>query len=155
MENWQTEESVDSLGIQVPNKRSVLLTVVCILTWVGCAFPFILTGMSFFSSDLRKVFVGVSNYSGAWFFLNWIVFPGLCSLGAVFLFNLKRWGFWIYCLGQIPPIIYSVYSVIALTKNLGSGMFFGLLWNCFSIAFIVVYAIEMKKLSVGRVSSDF
>lgn len=155
MENWQTEESVDSLGVQLQNKRSVLLTVVCILTWVGCAFPFVFTGMAFLSSDLAKAFGDTDKYSGAWFFLEWLVFPVLCSLGAVFMFRLKRWGFWIYCLGQIPPVIFSVYMIIGLTKSLGPGVFFGLLWNCLSIAFIVIYAVEMNKLSRKPVSTDF
>lgn len=155
MENWQTEESVDSLGVQLQHKRSILLTVVCILTWVGCAFPFVLTGMSLLSSDLKNAFAGINNYSGAWFFLSWLVFPVLCSLGAVFMFRLKRWGFWIYCLGQVPPIIFSVYTIVSLTKSLGSGMFFGILWNCLSIAFVIVYASEMKKMSRKPVSTDF
>jgi hypothetical protein len=155
MESWQTEESVDSLGVQLQNKRSVLLTVLCILTWIGCAFPLVLTGMSILSSDLAKAFVDTNTYSGAWFFLDWLVFPSLCTLGAILMFRLKRWGFWIYCLGQVPPLVYSVYMIIGLTKSLGSGVFFGLLWNCISIAFIVMYAVEMNKLSRKPVSTDF
>jgi hypothetical protein len=155
MENWQTEESVDSLGVRLQNKRSVLLTVLCILTWIGCAFPLVLTGMSFLSSDLKKAFVDTDASSGAWFFLDWLVFPGLCTLGAILMFRLKRWVFWIYCLGQVPPLVYSVYMIIGLTKSLGSGVFFGLLWNCISIAFVVMYAAEMNKLSRKPVSTDF
>lgn len=155
MENWQTEDSVDSLGVQLQNKRSVLLTVLCILTWIGCAFPFVLTGMSFLSSDLTKAFIDTDKYSETWFFLDWLIFPSLCTLGAIFMFRLKRWGFWIYCLGQIPPLVFSVYMIIGMTKSLGSGVFFGLLWNCLSIAFIVVYAAEMNKLSRKPVSTDF
>lgn len=155
MENWQTEESVDSLEVQLKNKRSILLTVACILTWIGCAFPLIITGISFFSTNLIKAFVGTNLYSGIWFFVNWLVFPLLCSFGAILMFRLKRWGFWIYCSGQIPPVVYSVYTVISLTKSIGSGVFFGLLWNCLSIAFVVIYAVEMNKLSRKPVSTDF
>ncbi len=155
MENWRTEEAVDSLEVQLKNRRSIVLTVVCILTWVGCGIPFILSTISFFSSDLVKAFADTDKYSGAWYFLDWLVFPVLCALGAFFMFRLKRWGFWIYCAGQIPPIIFSVYMVISLTKSLGSGVFFGLLWNCLSIAFVVVYAVEMNKLSRKPISTDF
>jgi hypothetical protein len=155
MENWQTEESVDSLGVQLKNKRSILLTVVCILTWIGCGFPLVMAGLSFFSSDLSKAFANTDRYSGVWYFLEWFIFPILCALGAVFMFQLKRWGFWIYCLGQIPPTLFSIYTVIGLTHSLGSGVFFGLLWNCLSIAFVIVYATEMNKLSRKPISTDF
>lgn len=155
MESWRTEEAVDSLEVSLKNRRTIALTVVCILTWVGCVIPLTINAMAFLSSDLTKAFVNTGKYFGIWFFLDWFVFPALCALGAIFMFRLKRWGFWIYCLGQIPPIIYSVYSIIGMTKSLGSGMFFGLLWNCLSIAFIVIYAVEMNKLSRKPISTDF
>ncbi len=155
MESWRTEEAVDSLEVQLKDRRSIVLTVVCILTWVGCGIPFTINAIAFFKTDLTKLFVDTSKSSGIWFFLDWFIFPALCALGAIFMFRLKRWGFWIYCAGQIPPIIYSVYMVISLTKSLGSGVFFGLLWNCLSIAFVVVYAVEMKKLSRKPISTDF
>lgn len=155
MENWKTEESVDSLGVQLKNRRSILLTVICILTWIGCGFPLIISMLSLFNSDLSKAFANVDRYSGIWFFLEWFIFPSLCALGAIFMFQLKRWGFWIYCLGQIPPVVFSIYMTIGLTKSLGSGVFFGLLWNCFSIAFVILYATEMNKLSRKPISTDF
>ncbi len=155
MESWQTEEAVDSLEVQLKNRRSIALTVVCILTWVGCGLPFTFTLLSFLSVDLTKAFVDADKYSGIWFFLNSFIFPVLCALGAIFMFRLKRWGFWIYCIGQIPPVIFSIYSVMSITKSLGSGMFFGLLWNCLSIAFVVIYAVEMNKLSRKPISTDF
>lgn len=156
MESWRTEEAVDSLEVRLKNRRSIALTVVCILTWVGCGIPFALNLIAFFSTkDLTHAFLNTGKYSGIWFFLDWFVFPVLCALGAVFMFRLKRWGFWIYCLGQIPPIVFSVYSVIGMTRSLGSGVFFGLLWNCLSIGFVVFYAIEMNKLSRKPISTDF
>jgi hypothetical protein len=155
MENWSSEEAVDSLGVQLKNKRSILLTVVCILTWVGCAYTLVITGLALANSNVLKSFTGLDHYSGLWFFCNWLVFPILCSVGALLMFLLKRWGFWIYCLGQIPPVAYSIYAIIGLVKNLGPGIFFGLLMNCLSIGFIVIYAVEMNKLSRKPVSTDF
>lgn len=155
MESWRTEEAVDSLEISLKNRRSIALTVVCILTWVGCGIRFTLDLIAFNNVCLTKTFVDTDKYNGIWFLLNWFIFPVLCTVGAIFMFRLKRWGFWIYCLGQIPPVVFSVYTVVTITKNLGSGMFFGLLWNCLSIAFVVVYAVEMNKLSRKPVSTDF
>ncbi|MNK12913.1 hypothetical protein D3C87_309910 [compost metagenome] len=155
MENWQTEESVDSLGVQLQNKRSTLLIVACILTWVGCIFQLVYLGMSFFVSAVAKAFDGTDDQTDLWFLLRWLVPPILCALGAIFMFLLRRWGFWIYCLGEIPPVLYSIYLMIGLTKNPGSGVFFGLLLNVFSIAFVIIYALEMNKLGRKQVSTDF
>lgn len=155
MENWQTEESVDSLGVQPESKRSTLLTVACILTWVGCILQFLYLGMSYFLSALAAALIESDGFSGVWFIFQWLLPPILCTIGAIFMFMLKRWGFWIYCLGEIPPVLYSIYLMIRLTKNPGYGVFFGLLLNCFSIAFVIIYALEMNKLARKPVSTDF
>lgn len=156
MENWKTEESVDSLEIQLSNKRSILLLVICILTWVGSLYSFVMMLItSFTASAITRVFQDGSFATTYWYFILGTLGPILCSLGALFMFRLKRWGFWIYCLGEIPPVIYSVYTMLALTKSWGSGMFFGILANLFPMAFIVMYAIEMSKLSRKPVSTDF
>ena len=118
MESWRTEEAVDSLEISLKNRRSIALTVVCILTWVGCGIPFAINVLAFFSTDLTKAFVGTSNYSGWWFFLDWFVFPVMCALGAIFMFRLKRWGFWIYCAGKIQSILFSIYTKVGIKKEL-------------------------------------
>ncbi|AEA45391.1 hypothetical protein [Fluviicola taffensis] len=155
MENWKTEESVDSLGVVVRNKRSLLLTVLCILTWVACGTYLMILLFSLSNSNLQRAFSNTSTSANTWFFFNSFVFPFCCALGAIFMFLLKRWGFWIYCIGQIPPIIYSIYSIVGMSGVFGSYMFFGLLMNCFPIAFLIMYALEMKKLTQKQVSIDF
>lgn len=155
MENWKTEESVDSLEVQLKNKRSLLLLVICILTWVGSLYSLVIVLLSLAASEFFRAFQHVSRESGMFFFGLEILSPFLCSLGAFFMFRLKRWGFWIYLLGELPPVIYSIYLTLALTKSFGGGMFFGLLANLFPIAFIVMYSIEMRKLNKKPVSIDF
>jgi hypothetical protein len=155
MENWKTEESVDSLGVVVKNRRSLLLTVLCILTWVACAYYLVVIILAVSNPFFGKSIQNASRFGNTWFFLNSFVFPSFCAVGALFMFLLKRWGFWIYCLGQVPPILYSIYMLVGLSGMFGSYMFFGILLNCFPIAFLVMYAIEMKKLTGKSVSIDF
>ena len=155
MESWRTEEAVDSLEVQLKNRRTVLLTVVCILTWVSCGIIFTVTTYGLMAAVVYNPIADSSDYAGAWFFLSWLILPALCSAGAIFMFRLKRWGFWIYCLGKVPAILFSIYTIMGITKSLGSGLFWGLLWNAISIAFIVVYASEMNKLSRKPISTDF
>lgn len=155
MENWKTEESVDSLEVQIKDRRSVLLLVICILTWVGCLYTLAMVFLVLSASSMMKIHENISTGLGAWFFIWGILGPILCAFGAFFMFRLKRWGFWIYCLGEIPPIIYSIYSTLAITRSWGGGMFFGILTNLIPIAFIIMYAIEMSKLNKKPVSIDF
>lgn len=155
MESWRTEEAVDSLEVQLKNRRTVLLTVVCILTWVGCGILFTITTYKLIGSTVAKGVFNPNDYTGVWFFLDWLILPALCTVGAIFMFRLQRWGFWLYCLGKVPAILFSIYTIMSLTKSLGSGLFWGLLWNAISIAFIVVYASEMNKLSRKPISTDF
>lgn len=156
MESWRTEEAVDSLEVTLKNRRTILLTVICILTWVSCGFSFIFAALGFISRKAAiKNLVDFSEYTGVWFFMNWFILPALCLVGAILMFRLRRWGFWIYCLGKAPSILFSIYTMLAITKSLGPGLFWGLLWNSISIAFIVIYAVEMNKLSRKPISTDF
>ncbi len=155
MESWRTEEALDSLEVQLKNRRTLLLTVVCILTWVSCGIIFTVTTYGLMATAVYNPTADSSEYTGALFFLDWLILPALCTAGAIFMFRLKRWGLWIYCLGKVPAILFSIYTIMGLVKSLGSGLFWGLLWNAISIAFIVVYASEMNKLSRKPVSTDF
>lgn len=74
----------------------------------------------------------------------------LCLMGAIFMWKLKKSGFYVYVLGQIVPFI-AAYGLLG-GMTAGGGTFGGLmlagqiLGALFPIGFIVMYAVNLKHL---------
>lgn len=84
----------------------------------------------------------VSNY------LN-LLGNALCLGGALLMFKLKKIGYYIYIPGQVLPV---VGSFLAVNSVLGGGMFAGfgyialIFGSLFSIAFIIMYGLNLKHM---------
>lgn len=152
-------------------KRPVFLTVLCILTWVGCAFGLfgaissigagsLMSSASSASSmamestgdaaldqtmaasmDAANKAIQYASMIG-WINLLCVV---ACALGAFMMWKLNKTGFYIYTAGEIIPTVVS----IALLGGLpGGGILAGLgvIAAIFPIAFIVMYAVNLKHM---------
>ena len=139
---------------QEVNKRPDLLTILCILTFIG-------SGIGFFSNffvtlsfntivelvendelpsmynmmvdDMKILLSGGAIY----FFLSFLFFGG-SLLGAVFMWRLKRIGFHIYTISQILLLILPALFLQGRGVSFLSFFFTGL--------FIGLYAINLKVL---------
>ena len=97
--------------------RPVLLTVMCILTFIGSSFIIISTIFSYISmqnmSEEMKVMMGEMTQSSQKDFLIKLIIGILgslmCLLGAILMWKLKKVGFYLYNIGNIVPLIISYY----------------------------------------------
>jgi len=140
-------------------QRPVFITVLCIITWVGSFFGIISGFMQLYTysmiNSLNKGLFqsnAVSQGSGYLFWIAIATFVGslLCAVGAIFMFRLKKIGFFIYLIGQLIPLAGSVYSMLVINSNLqgfesisivstGVGMIV-------PVAFIVMYGVNLKHM---------
>jgi hypothetical protein len=130
-------------------KRPTFLTVICILTWVGCA-------ISIFSSlnqmlgpgpreQINKMATQAEKIDGKgremmdssiefmsanldfmekWTFpasLIGLLSTGLCLFGSIWMWKLRKQGFLFYSIGEVIPIILAIISFTML-KQIDSGM---------------------------------
>lgn len=147
----ENDSSVDQLEVVLPFKRSILLTVCCILTWVFSSLYFINFIISLVASSSIFGMFGVRmSLSGIFPALENTLFLFLCAFGAFLMWKGKRYGYFVYIAGQVPPIIYSLYIIFAQTNSVGSSLFFGVLWNCFPIAFLILYGTQLQEIKFSR-----
>lgn len=154
------------------NNLPVFLKVLCILTYVGAGIGILsgLYGIFTFENSMQQmqqsqelmemsgsnVFGDMTEFlevNRKWGFTVQIMgFVGnlLCLFGALYMWKLKKIGFYLYVPGQIIPLIGSFGLMGGLTA--GGGMFAGIavvasiIGALFPIAFIIMYAVNLKHL---------
>ena len=151
------DETTDFIEIK-EGLRPPFLTVLCILTWVGCGFGLIsgliqLWSYSVLNSAMKTFQASGDNSTGFIFWSAMATMLGslICATGAVFMFKQKKVGYFIYIFGQALPIIIGLYSALAATKgmNFGAGLsiimtFAGMI---IPIGFIIMYGVNLKHMN--------
>jgi len=113
--------------------RPTFLTVLCILSYIGCGLA-ILGVISTITTLL-----GILN----------LVAALVCLLGVIQMWKLKKMGFYIYLVGEIAPLAISFATIgFAGMFNLAGGIMAMAvaLGFFFSLAFIIMYAINLKHM---------
>ena len=145
------EELSPLLSPDAKPQRPTLLTVLCILTFIG-------SGMNLFSSmviagfynvfvEIAREFAKKFNIPGIdllletkplFFFVSGIFYAG-SLVGAVLMMRLKKAGFHVYTIFQILLVIAPMYFMHLTTPGLPELLFSGL--------FILLYSINLKFMS--------
>jgi len=108
------EQLIDELESrqQSPPKRPLLLTVLCILTWIGClhnlASYYLFFSLWHFVSQLGFDEIAIHP----WIFWKAVIgtVATLMSLfGSIVLFMRRKWGFYSYVPGQLIPLLAGAY----------------------------------------------
>ncbi len=150
--------------------RPTFITVLCILTWVGCLIGLFgaianigigsvasqipantvkmeSSGNAAVDQSLEKVAAVAENAVKHAALIGWVSLfcLVLCALGAVWMWQLKKNGFYVYTLGELAPVI---MSFILLGGMGGSGLMasLGILMAIIPIAFVIMYGLNLKHM---------
>lgn len=114
-------------------KRPTFLTVLCILSFIGCALQ-LLGNIATIGTA-----IGIVNVLAA----------VICFVGVLLMWKLKKTGFYIYVVGEIAPIIVGIIVLGAAGLFSFAGGFFAkimVLAYVFPIAFLIMYGLNFKHL---------
>ena len=157
-----------------PKPRPILLTVLCVLTFIGSGFGVFANLIAMFAapflelfqtSMLDEAFSHLGNNPGDEFVkqaldmallvidnflgitLSKFIFYALSLVGAIMMFRMKKIGFYLYIVAQIGFLF---IGPIFLGWNMfvSSALFFS---GFFSILFIALYGINLKHMSLNRI----
>ena len=130
-------------------KRSVYLLVLCILTWVGCAGYIFIFSISYIATNKELDYGYSYTYSDHIYYdLNYFrmnIASGIICAGSAVLMLLRfRFGFFIYMIAQIAPVVYvALYYVEMRLKN-EEELVFILIVHPF--IFVVLYSFAYKYI---------
>jgi hypothetical protein len=172
-------DTIDEFGGAPAGKRPTFITVLCILTFVGCGIYLISSvyGLITFEQNKKMTMAlinGDNNVFGGLFqqvfsmsekdmknFFDWSLYnhfanllnTATCLTGALMMWKLRRMGFYIYAVGTIFPIITSIGLWMAAqdAPMLGTGAAIGAIFMIVvSIGFVVMYGLNLKHMRNGE-----
>jgi len=151
-------------------KRPVFLTVICILTFVSCGLGLLSAAYGLFTAgNTEEAFrtIGTMQRAGNPVlegfvdhmaeFQKWSVIANylsignclICGGGALLMWNLKKVGFFVYCLGQVLPFIslFGMYSILKDIPYMGFAMILSSIAAAiFAVGFVIMYAVNLKHM---------
>lgn len=144
-------------------KRPQFITVLCILSFIGCGLAFFGSIYGYFSIKASSALLeNMGNAEGDTYgmmsgiqetmikavenavpnLIIGIICSLLCLYGALQMWKLKKMGFFIYSIGEVAPAI-SAFLLGGGGLIGGVGAIFGLL---LAIVWIVLYAVNLKHM---------
>jgi Protein of unknown function (DUF4064) len=161
---------MEQTNASAPVARPTFLTVLCILTWIGCAIGLIgsliggaATGVVSATSEMRteslmndtmlspevresmakaNEAVEAAASSGTTIMIISIICILLCVVGSVMMWKLKKTGFYIYIIGELAAPIAS----LVLLGGSAFGGALAALGMIFPIIFVILYTLNLKHL---------
>ena len=115
--------------------RPAFLTVLCILSYIGC-------GLAIISSLLQlstSILIAVLSLAASL----------ICLLGVIQMWKLKKMGFYIYLVGEIAPLVITFATIGFASMFSFEGGIMALMtafMSIFPILFIILYAINLKHM---------
>jgi hypothetical protein len=124
---------MEEQNVQTTTQRPQFLTVLCILSYIGCGLAIIGGLMS-----IGKI-SGIINLLAAL----------ICLYGVLQMWKLKKMGFYLYLIGEITPMIVGIATLgFAGIFSFGGGFFAIIagLMMIFPVLFIILYGLNFKHL---------
>lgn len=176
-------ETIDAFGGPAPApKRPVFITVLGILTFVGCGIYLIgsIYGLATFEANKQMTMLMVSGddtFLGGFFqsvfsmskedlenYFDWSLYNyfacllnvATCLTGALMMWKLRRMGFYVYAVGTIFPMVTGIGLWIAAqdAPMLRTGASAGaILMIIISVAFVVMYGVNLKHMNNGETTT--
>jgi hypothetical protein len=155
------QELLDEQEIQPTNKRPVFLTVLCILTWIGSAFFFVLYLYQYASysksyNALKEMannplFNQSPEISNPFKLLMWSALIGcvcslICAGGSIVMFTRRTWGFYVYLFAEIAPLIVVTYITLSIGRLDSISVSITAAMWIVPIGFIVMYALNLRYM---------
>lgn len=125
-------------GDSLEKGRPAFLTGLCITSWVGCGLILLTTLYSLYMVGSASF----SSFDGAIRLLQTFGFTALCAFGAFGMWQLKKWGFYLYLVGELGPVGFTIWEYYKLTQDTA---FAGIGINSliFSLSGIITFGIPL------------
>jgi hypothetical protein len=150
---------------QEPEKkeRPTFLTVLCILSFIGIGIAVISNLISLFATSAGSAIMDAAtetleeyqdipgmdmvesavDYASTLAIIN-IIAALVCLWGVIWMWNLKKTGYYIYVVAELAPVIIS-FILVGLGSFLGG--FLALVGLIFPVLFVILYGLNVKHMS--------
>lgn len=159
-----TAETVEQPQQEPAKKeRPTFLTVLCILSFIGVGFAVISQLIALFATKAGSALMDAATESlegyqdipgmdlvestvdhASTLAIIGIVAALVVLWGVIWMWNLKKTGYYIYIVGELTPVIVS-FILVGFGSFLGG--FFAMIGLIFPVLFIILYGLNVKHMS--------
>jgi hypothetical protein len=143
-------------------ERPTFLTVLCILSFIGVGIQIIQGLISLFAKGAGSMIMeaaesleGYEEVPGTEYIEESLSYAStlgivsilaalVCLWGVIWMWNLKKTGYYIYIVGELAPVIVS-FILVGFGSFLGG--FFAMIGLIFPVLFIILYGLNVKHMS--------
>lgn len=143
-----SEDFLDQFETEKDHDRSLFLSSLCILTWIGGWFTVLYYGLHVLKiSDIEDSIYHYEQWEMEYNLMKVsIVAPMISMVGAFYMWRLRKFGFWIYLAGQLAQCAFGIY-VYVFVKDIELPLtYYFLLYYAIALSFIALYALNWKLL---------
>jgi hypothetical protein len=152
------QELLDELEVRKLDKRPVFITVLCILTWVGSGILFFVHGFQYYMMKIVYDSISqINSISGTpdisdsiawtlWGYLISCVCCLICAGAAIVMWKQRKWGFYLYAVAEITPLVISFYAISLSGGNHFSSIAYVAATSIIPIGFVILYAVNLKQM---------
>jgi len=139
---------LDQFGTEKDYKRPVLLTFLCVLTWIGCWFCVIYYGLLIYkiSNIERSVYHFEGKALEYYLMKASLLAPVFSLVGSILMWQLKRIGLSIYAAGQLLIAVFGLYIYLFVNERVDSDSFLYIAFYGIQLLFIAFYASFWKQM---------
>lgn len=142
-------EFIDQFEVEKDKERSLLLTWMCIATWIGCWFSVMYYGLHILKiSDIERSIYHFDEWKLEYDHMKVsLIAPVFSGVGAFIMWKLNKVGLFVYAAGQMVPAFFGLYLVI-FVRGFDEDSYVPFYWIGYfviQLAFVVLYAIQWKN----------
>lgn len=139
---------LDQFEVEKDHDRSLFLSGLCILTWVGSWFIVLYYGLHILKiSDIEASIYHFEEWQTEYYLMKvGVVAPIVSSLGAVFMWRMRRFGFFVYLAGQLGLSVFGLYVYLLVKPIEAPESYYFILGFAAQLGFIPLYAMNWKTM---------
>lgn len=139
---------LDQFEVEKEHDRSLFLSGLCVLTWVGSWFTILYYGLHIIKiNDIEASIYHFEEWEIEYYLMKVsVIAPVISTVGAIFMWRMRRFGLFIYIAGQVAQSAFGlyVYTQVKPIENPESYYFIG--YFIAQLGFIPLYAINWKTM---------
>jgi len=142
------KEFIDQFDTKKDYDRTLFISGLCVMTWIGCWFTVMYYGMHIFKiSDVERSIYHFDEWKLEYDQMKVsVIAPFFSTLGAYFVWHMRRFGIYIYAFGQLSAAVFGLYIYIVQKEIENPVSYYYIAYFGVQILFIIPYALNWKIL---------
>lgn len=142
------KDFIDQFEVEKEYERTLLISGLCVLTWIGSWFTVMYYGMHIVKiNDVERSIYHFDEWKLEYDHMKVsLIAPFFSTVGAYFVWKMRRFGLYIYAFGQLSAAVFGLYLYIFHKEIEVPVSYYYIGYFAVQVVFVVLYTINWKIL---------